>query len=98
MAKYLYRDADTPKTIARVAAVINRHPDRFLFGTDEVAPTTAKQYFSVYEQYAPLWAALTPEARDKVLKGNYARLFDAARVRVRAWERANSHPDDAQPP
>ena len=28
------------------------------------------------------------EARDKTLKGNYARLFDAARVKVRAWERA----------
>src|SRR3954447_11443755 len=98
VAKYLYRDADTPRTIARVAAVINRHPDRFLFGTDEVAPTTAKQYYSLYEQYAPLWTALTPEARDKTLKGNYARLFDAARVHVRAWERANSHVDGAQPP
>ena len=89
VAKYLYREADTPKTIARIADVINRHSDRFLFGTDEVAPTTAKQYYSLYEQYAPLWAALTPEAREKVLKGNYVRLFDAARVRVRAWERSH---------
>jgi hypothetical protein len=24
-----------------------------------------------------------------VLKGNYERLFDAARTRVRAWEKAN---------
>ena len=32
---------------------------------------------------------LTPEARQKVLKGNYERLFDAARIRVRAWEAAN---------
>jgi predicted TIM-barrel fold metal-dependent hydrolase len=96
VAKYLYRDADTPRTIARVAAVINRHPDRFLFGTDEVAPTTAKQYYSLYEQYAPLWAALTPEAREKTLKGNYARLFDAARGRVRAWE--HSHRPSAAAP
>jgi hypothetical protein len=43
----------------------------------------------VYEMYAPLWAALAPDAREKVLKGNYERLFDAARVRVRAWEKAN---------
>jgi predicted TIM-barrel fold metal-dependent hydrolase len=91
VAKYLYRGEDTPKTIARVAAIINKHPDRFLFGTDEVAPTSAKEYFAVYEQYAPLWAALTPEAREKVLKGNYARLFDAARARVRAWEHAHVH-------
>ena len=27
--------------------------------------------------------------REKVLKGNYERLFDAARVRVRAWERSH---------
>ena len=92
VAKYLYRDGDTPRTIARVASIINSHPDRFLFGTDEVAPTTAKQYYSLYEQYAPLWAALTPGAREKTLKGNYARLFDAARVRVRAWEHAHQAP------
>ena len=60
-----------------------------MFGSDEVAPANAKQYFSLYEHYAPLWSALTPEAREKVLKGNYERLFDAARVRVRTWEKAN---------
>jgi hypothetical protein len=32
---------------------------------------------------------LTPDASQKIRKGNYERLFDAARVRVRAWERAN---------
>jgi hypothetical protein len=39
--------------------------------------------------YQPLWAKLTPTAREKVLKGNYARIFDTARLRVRAWEKAN---------
>jgi len=39
--------------------------------------------------YAPLFAKLTPDAKEKVLKGNYERLFDEARVKVRAWERAN---------
>ena len=53
VAKYLYVGERMPETVARVAAVINRHPDRFLFGTDEVAPTDAKQYFSLYEQYGP---------------------------------------------
>ena len=89
VAKYLYREGDTPNTIARIAGVMNRNPDRFLFGTDEVAPTTAKEYYTLYEQYAPLWTALTPEAREKILKGNYARLFDAARARVRTWERSH---------
>jgi hypothetical protein len=54
-----------------------------------VAPRSPEQYFSVYETYKPLWAKLTPETREKVLNGNYARLFDAARVKVRAWEQAN---------
>jgi hypothetical protein len=39
--------------------------------------------------YAPLWKALTPEASAKIRKGNYERLFDEARRRVRAWESAN---------
>jgi hypothetical protein len=39
--------------------------------------------------YAPMFAQLTPEAKEKVLKGNYERLFDKARRDVRAWEAAN---------
>lgn len=91
VAKHLYGE-NGPDRIIRTAAVINRHPDRFLFGTDEVAPTGPEQYFSLYEKYGPLWQALTPEARDRILRGNYARLFDAARVKVRAWEKAHLHP------
>ena len=41
--------------------------------------------------YAPLWQALTPATSEKVRLGNYARLFDEARRRVRAWEQANVH-------
>jgi hypothetical protein len=86
-AKYV---VESPESIARVAAVINRHPDRFLFGTDEVAPKDQKSYLAVYDTYAPLFAALTPEASEKLRKGNHERLFDEARRRVRAWEKANS--------
>ncbi len=86
VAKYVVKD---DKTVAATAALINKYPDRFLFGTDVVAPKDPAQYFAVYQMYQPLWAALTPEARDKVLKANYLRLFDAARTRVRAWEAAN---------
>jgi len=68
------------------ADLIERHPDRFLFGTDEVAPKDQASYLKVYDMYAPLRAKLTPEARQMLLKGNYERLFDAARVKVRAWE------------
>jgi hypothetical protein len=86
LAKYIVANEDT---LTVTANLINRHPDRFLFGTDVVAPRTPDQYFGVYEMYAPLWARLTPDAREKVLKGNYVRLFDEARRKVRAWEQAN---------
>jgi len=54
-----------------------------------VAPRTPGAYFGVYDMYRPLWAKFTPDAREKVLKGNYQRLFDRARTQVRAWERAH---------
>jgi len=48
-----------------------------------------QKYLKVYDIYAPLFAKLTPEAKKKLLKGNYERLFDKARSDVRAWEKAN---------
>ncbi|HEX6749531.1 MAG TPA: amidohydrolase family protein [Longimicrobium sp.] len=83
VAKYLLA---TPEVTRRSAALINRYPSRFLFGTDVVAPRDSAQYFAVFDRYRPLWALLTPEAGAMVRRGNYERLFDAARQRVRAWE------------
>jgi hypothetical protein len=85
VAKYA---VSSPQAIAGVAAMLNKHPDRFLFGTDTVAPTAAG-YFAVFEMWQPIWRQLTPDASFKVRKGNYQRLFDDARRRVRAWERTN---------
>jgi amidohydrolase family protein len=85
-AKYI---VSTPESIRMMAAVINRYPDRFLFGTDEVAPFTQATYLRISEQYDPLFVQLSTEAREKVRKTNYARLFDDARRRVRAWENAH---------
>ncbi len=79
----------TPESVKTVAALLNRHPDRFLFGTDNVAPADQATQLKVFNLWDPVWAALTPEASLKVRKGNYERLFDAARVKVRAWEKAN---------
>jgi predicted TIM-barrel fold metal-dependent hydrolase len=86
VAKYIVA---TPQSLDAAAALINRHPDRFLFGTDEVAPANQTQYLKVYEMYRPLFAKLTPAASEKLRKGNYARLFDEGRRKVRAWERQN---------
>ena len=79
----------SPEAIARVSSMLNRFPDRFLFGTDTVAPASPAPYFAVFDMWAPVWKQLTPDASLKVRKGNYERLFDAARKRVRAWEQAN---------
>jgi hypothetical protein len=38
----------SPEATRRLAAVINRHPDRFLFGIDEVAPADQARYLKVY--------------------------------------------------
>ena len=86
VAKYV---TETPEATANTAAVINKYPDRFLMGTDEVAPSDQKSYLKILDMYKPLLDKLTPEAKQKLLKSNYERLFDAARKKVRAWEKAN---------
>jgi predicted TIM-barrel fold metal-dependent hydrolase len=83
VAKYLVA---TPEAVKISADLINRYPDRFLFGTDEVAPTEQRNYLRVYYQYEPLWKLLSEETNQKVRKANYERLFDEARHRVREWE------------
>ena len=79
----------TPDTISRMAALLDRFPDRFLFGTDTVAPAGAAPYYRVYDLWQPVWRLLTPETGAKVRKANYERIFDEARRRVREWERVN---------
>ncbi|HUO67899.1 MAG TPA: amidohydrolase family protein, partial [Gammaproteobacteria bacterium] len=87
VAKYVVA---TPDTVKRTAEALNRYPNRFLFGTDEVAPRDRDQYFKVFRMYEPLWALLTPGARASVTQGNFNRLFDAAKKNVRAWEAKNA--------
>jgi len=83
VAKYIVA---TPESTRIVADLLNRYPDRFLFGTDEVAPADQTAYTKVYYQYGPLWKLLDPETSNKVRLTNYERIFDEARRRVRAWE------------
>jgi hypothetical protein len=81
----------SPESIARVSTMLNTYPDRFLFGTDTVAPAGTAPYFAVFDLWAPVWRQLTPEASLKVRTGNYERIFDEGRRKVRAWEQANLH-------
>ena len=89
VAKYVV-DPQGPLDVS--ADLLNRFPDRFLFGTDEVAPANAQQYQKVFVQYGPLWKRLNTATSEKVRKTNYERIFNEARKRVRAWEQA--HPSD----
>ena len=83
VAKYIVA---SPASLKVMSDLINRYPDRFLFGTDSVAPKTQQEYLKTYRIYDPLWPLLTKEASAKVRKDNYTRTFDAAAARVRAWE------------
>jgi predicted TIM-barrel fold metal-dependent hydrolase len=94
VAKYI---TSSPEAIERTAAMINKFPDRFLMGTDEVAPPDQQSYLKIMDMYAPLLVKLTPEAREKLLKGNYERLFDAAKIKVRAWEKLHTNDPDKIP-
>jgi predicted TIM-barrel fold metal-dependent hydrolase len=95
VAKYI---TSSREAMERTAAMINKFPDRFLMGTDEVAPADQKSYLKIIDMYAPFLVKLTPEARQKLLKGNYERLFDAAKAKVRAWEKVHANEPNKIPP
>ena len=87
VAKYA---VSSPQTTAQVISLFSQHADRFLFGTDTVAPAGPQPYYAVFDQWAPVWKGLSPEASLKIRKGNYERLFNEGRQRVRQWEKANA--------
>ena len=86
VAKYF---VGTPEATAAIAALIQRYPDRFLFGTDAVAPADQSKYLAVFNQYQPLWNSLDAKTSRKVRLENYERIFDEGRRKVRSWESAN---------
>jgi hypothetical protein len=86
VAKYF---VGSPEATAAIAAVIQRYPDRFLFGTDAVAPVDQSKYLAVFNQYQPLWNSLDANTSRKVRLENYERIFDEGRRKVRNWESAH---------
>lgn len=86
VAKYVVA---TPESVALTAAFLERNPTRVLFGTDEVAPRDQASYLEIYDRYAPLWQRLSPRTSELLRIGNYARIFDQGREKVRAWEAAH---------
>jgi phosphoserine phosphatase len=86
VAKYIVASPEATKV---TADLMQRYPDRFLFGTDAAAPTDKAIYTKVFHQYEPLWKSLDAETSRKVRLQNYERVFDDARRKVRSWERAH---------
>ena len=93
VAKYIVASPEATKI---TAALLERYPDRVLFGTDEVAPKTEADYMRVFQIYTPLWKALSPETSEKVRKTNYERIFNEARRKVRSWEEGHTRAARAQ--
>jgi predicted TIM-barrel fold metal-dependent hydrolase len=87
VAKYA---VSSPEIESTTAELFERHPDRFLFGTDNVAPKDQATQLRVFHLWDRIFAKLSPEASHAIRRGNYERLFDAARTRVRAWEKAQA--------
>jgi hypothetical protein len=51
VAKYIVA---SPESLRITSDLINHYPERFLFGTDEVAPPNQEKYLRVYSLYEPL--------------------------------------------
>jgi Amidohydrolase len=88
VAKYIVA---TPESTKIAADLINHYPDRFLFGTDEVAPHDQEKYLRIYSMYAQLFRLLNEDASEKLRLKNYERIFDQARVKVRSWEKTQGY-------
>jgi hypothetical protein len=88
------------------ANFINKYQDRVLWGSDTVIYTRntiddkgnpilgkempVEDYLAVKDILKPLWEKIAPEVVNKVRYANHVRLFDAARMKVRAWEVAHA--------
>jgi hypothetical protein len=83
VAKYFVATEEATKGLTDL---MQRYPERFLFGTDSVAPVDQSKYLKVFYQYEPLWKSLDAATSRKVRLQNYERIFDEGRRKVRSWE------------
>ncbi len=83
VAKWVVAD---DATLDAWVKLLEQYPDRFLFGSDAVAPNAQADYLKAFDAYQRLWERLDAETASKVKSKNFERIFDAARQKVRAWE------------
>ena len=76
----------SPEALQRWGRMINENPNRFLIGSDSLSPIGAGHWNETFKLHGELVRSLSSEAREKLLNGNYERVFVAARPRVREFE------------
>lgn len=75
-----------PASSEQWISLIRTHSDRFLFGSDALAPKTKEIWNETYDKYLPLLDKLPPDFAEIVCLANYRRVFVDARKRVRDFE------------
>ena len=80
-------DKTIGNTVGRVVPLVGAAAARAKLPLPKDQATVLK----VFHLWDRIFAELTPAASLAIRKGNYEKLFDAARVKVRAWEKANLH-------
>ena len=89
----------TPEATRRTADMLNRYPDRFLFGTDVVAPASVDARWRSTTAYAPLWAAADAGGEStRCARATTRRCSTRPGVKVRAWEQAHADDPHVVPP
>ena len=81
------RLTQSPETQVEWVSLIKDHPERFLFGSDALAPEDRGAWNKTYASYNGLLSSLPDAVRSQLLHGNYQRLFVDARKRVRSYEK-----------
>jgi hypothetical protein len=85
VAKVITKDADTSK---KWAALIERYPDRFLYGSDSLEAkdeVALSRTYAIYDEH--LFPLLSEPTADQVKRGNFERIFSSANLKVREFEK-----------
>jgi len=81
VAKYIVKNSET---LRQWSQLICKYPDRFLYGSDLIAPRDAR-YIKTFNHYKPLLDILPPDVAHAVVYDNAKNLFDRARKNVNQW-------------
>lgn len=85
VAKYIVKNS---QTIKDWNAIICKYPDRFLYGSDLIAPRDSR-YVKTFNHYKPLLDTLPKAVAQAVVYGNAERIFERARKAVNQWTEFN---------